>query len=85
MVFGGFSPDALPAASKIPNAKVTADGGVRGGRKVPLKANADLAAQSSNGKPKTGVVQPQAESGVAGLCRDLWYVFDYHDGDVPLV
>src|SRR5579871_3571175 len=46
VVFGGFSPDSL--AGRIEDAKstvvVTADEGLRGGRKVPLKANADLAA-----------------------------------------
>ena len=49
VVFGGFSPDALASRIEDSNAKVliTADEGVRGGRKVPLKANADLAAQSS--------------------------------------
>jgi acetyl-CoA synthetase len=46
VVFGGFSPDSL--AGRIEDAKtavvVTADEGLRGGRKVPLKANADVAA-----------------------------------------
>jgi acetyl-CoA synthetase len=46
VVFGGFSPDSL--AGRIADAKsavvVTADEGLRGGRKVPLKANADVAA-----------------------------------------
>src|ERR1700685_4221024 len=46
VVFGGFSPDSL--AGRLEDARstivVTADEGVRGGRKVPLKANADAAA-----------------------------------------
>ena len=45
IVFGGFSPDAL--AGRIADAKsevvITADEGLRGGRKVPLKANVDAA------------------------------------------
>ena len=45
VVFGGFSPDSL--ASRIQDAKsafvITADEGLRGGRKVPLKANVDAA------------------------------------------
>ena len=45
VVFGGFSPDSL--ASRIidcdSNVLITADEGIRGGRKVPLKANADKA------------------------------------------
>src|SRR5271157_4724401 len=47
VVFGGFSPDSL--ASRIAdcdsNVLITADEGIRGGRKVPLKANADVAAE----------------------------------------
>ncbi|WP_405230047.1 acetate--CoA ligase [Lentisalinibacter sediminis] len=46
VVFGGFSPDAL--AGRIVDCKsnvvITADEGLRGGRKVPLKANVDAAA-----------------------------------------
>jgi acetyl-CoA synthetase len=53
VVFGGFSPDAL--AGRIEDAKsevvITADEGLRGGRKVPLKANVDIAAD------KVGVVK----------------------------
>ncbi len=45
VVFGGFSPDAL--ASRIADSGsqvvVTADEGLRGGRKVPLKVNLDAA------------------------------------------
>ena len=45
IVFGGFSPDSLASriagcASKV---VITADEGLRGGRKVPLKANVDAA------------------------------------------
>jgi acetyl-CoA synthetase len=45
VVFGGFSPDAL--AGRIQDCDssilITADGGMRGGRLVPLKANVDAA------------------------------------------
>ena len=45
VVFGGFSPDAL--ADRIldcgATVLITADEGVRGGRRIPLKANADRA------------------------------------------
>jgi acetyl-CoA synthetase len=47
VVFGGFSPDAL--AGRILDCEstlvITADEGVRGGRKVPLKANVDAASE----------------------------------------
>ena len=45
VVFGGFSPDSI--AGRIEDCKstviVTADEGMRGGRKIPLKANVDAA------------------------------------------
>ena len=45
VVFGGFSPDSL--AGRIEDCKsnivITADEGMRGGRKIPLKANTDAA------------------------------------------
>ena len=45
VVFGGFSPDSL--AGRIADAEsqviVTADEGLRGGKKIPLKANVDAA------------------------------------------
>ncbi|MFP3979341.1 acetate--CoA ligase [Marinobacter sp. KMM 10035] len=51
VVFGGFSPEALGA--RIVNGKsrfvVTADEGLRGGRKVPLKKNVDAALKDREG------------------------------------
>ena len=45
MVFGGFSPDALADRVKDAQSKlvITADGGLRGSKAVPLKANVDKA------------------------------------------
>src|SRR5207237_3857702 len=45
VVFGGFSPDSLMGRIQDcdSNLLITADEGLRGGRKVPLKANADTA------------------------------------------
>ncbi|HEV2542829.1 MAG TPA: acetate--CoA ligase [Methylobacterium sp.] len=45
IVFGGFSPDSLASRIKGCGSKlvITADEGLRGGRKVPLKANVDEA------------------------------------------
>ena len=49
VVFGGFSPDAI--AGRIQDAQseivITADEGLRGGRKVPLKANVDEAVKKA--------------------------------------
>ena len=51
VVFGGFSPDSL--AGRISDCKsklvITADEGLRGGRKVPLKVNADEALRKAEG------------------------------------
>jgi acetyl-CoA synthetase len=49
VVFGGFSPDSL--ASRIQDCDssllITADEGVRGGKKIPLKANVDKALEQT--------------------------------------
>jgi len=59
IVFGGFSPDSL--ADRISDCKsrflITADEGMRGGRKVPLKANADKAIGKVGGIEKVLVVK----------------------------
>src|SRR3954467_1686595 len=51
VVFGGFSPDALAGRIEDCQSKViiTADEGVRGGRKIPLKANTDAAIAKAGG------------------------------------
>ena len=74
VVFGGFSADAL--AGRIADAKsevvITADEGLRGGRKVPLKANADAAAEKAGGV-KTMIVVRRTGGGVSWQTgRDVW-------------
>ena len=56
VVFGGFSPEALHGRIEDCGSRfiITADGGMRGGRLVPLKANVDAALE--RGCAVTGVI-----------------------------
>jgi acetyl-CoA synthetase len=76
IVFGGFSPDAL--AGRIEGCKskvvITADEGLRGGRKVPLKVNADEAARKASGIVKTMIVVKRTGGRIDWVDgRDVWY------------
>ncbi|GAA6211324.1 acetate--CoA ligase [Hyphomicrobiales bacterium 4NK60-0047b] len=59
IVFGGFSPDALADRITGCDSKIviTADEGLRGGRKVPLKANVDKALEKVQHDVKNVVVK----------------------------
>jgi acetyl-CoA synthetase len=74
IVFGGFSPDSL--AGRIEDCKssvvITSDEGLRGGRSVPLKANADAAADKS-GHVETMIVIRHTGGDVPWTeGRDIW-------------
>ncbi|WP_334130298.1 acetate--CoA ligase [Sneathiella sp.] len=75
VVFGGFSPDAL--AGRIRDCEshyvITADEGVRGGRTIPLKANADTALKDCPECTTCIVVRRTGNpiNWVEG--RDVWY------------
>ena len=75
VVFGGFSPDSL--AGRISDAKssvvVTADEGLRGGRRVPLKANADAAAAHAGGVDTIIVVRRTGAAVPMQTGRDVFY------------
>jgi acetyl-CoA synthetase len=75
VVFGGFSPDSL--AGRIEDCKssivVTADEGVRGGRKIPLKTNADSAADKAGGVTSIIVVRRTGEKVNMKAGRDVYY------------
>ena len=75
IVFGGFSPDSLKdrIIDAECNVVVTSDEGLRGGRQVPMKANADKALQSTPSVQKMVVVKRTGGniSWVEG--RDVWY------------
>jgi acetyl-CoA synthetase len=75
VVFGGFSPDSL--AGRIEDCRstvlITADEGLRGGRKVPLKRNADTALRQCP-DVKTVVVVKRTGGDIDWVKgRDLWY------------
>ncbi|NKC11327.1 MAG: acetate--CoA ligase [Gammaproteobacteria bacterium] len=75
VVFGGFSPDALrdrinDSACKI---VITADEGVRGGRKVPLKNNTDTACEATPSIEHIIVVKRTGGDITMRTGRDIWY------------
>jgi len=75
IVFSTFSPGAL--RDRIEDAGcsvlITADGGIRSGRKVPIKANADLACSQTEAIRRMVVIR-HANSEVEWQDgRDLWY------------
>jgi acetyl-CoA synthetase len=75
IVFGGFSPDSLGGRIQDcdSNVVITSDEGLRGGRKVPLKANTDKALETCPSVKHVVVVKRTggAVNMVAG--RDVWY------------
>ncbi|MFZ1859770.1 MAG: AMP-binding protein, partial [Candidatus Competibacter sp.] len=75
IVFGGFSPDSLKdrIIDAECNVVVTSDEGLRGGRKVPMKANADKALQSTPSVKKMVVVKRTGGNVAWENGRDVWY------------
>ena len=75
VVFGGFSPDAL--ASRIHDCDsrflITADEGLRGGRKVPLKNNADEALEDCPDVSAVLVVRRTGADVAMKEGRDHWW------------
>ena len=75
VVFGGFSPDSL--AGRIEDCKsnvvITADEGLRGGRKVPLKANVDAAIAKVGGVDHVIVVRRTGAKVDMDPVRDVYY------------
>ncbi|MGX1198214.1 acetate--CoA ligase [Parvibaculum sp. MBR-TMA-1.3b-4.2] len=75
VVFGGFSPDSL--ANRVVDCDsrciVTADEGVRGGRKIPLKANTDEALKQCPDVDTVVVVKRTGGDVDMQSGRDIWY------------
>jgi acetyl-CoA synthetase len=75
VIFGGFSPDSI--AGRIEDCKssvvVTADEGVRGGRKIPLKANVDAACDKVGGVTSIIVVKRTNAPVNMTAGRDVYY------------
>ena len=75
VVFGGFSPDSL--AGRIADCQstlvVTADEGIRGGRKIPLKANTDAACDKAGGVKSVIVVRRTGGAVDMKKGRDVYY------------
>jgi acetyl-CoA synthetase len=75
VVFGGFSPDSL--AGRITDCTstciVTADEGIRGGRKIPLKENTDAACDRAGGVKSVIVVRRTGGKVAMKDGRDVYY------------
>ncbi len=87
VVFGGFSPDAL--AGRIIDCDshfvITADEGLRGSKKVPLKANTDKAVAQCDMVEKVLVIKRTNADVDFVEGRDVWYsdALDNVDADCP--
>jgi acetyl-CoA synthetase len=75
VVFGGFSPESLKDRILDSDCRVliTSDEGVRGGKHIPLKANADAALEQCPAVQTCLVVQHTGANIAWHAQRDIWY------------
>ena len=75
VIFGGFSPDSI--AGRVEDCQssviVTADEGLRGGRKIPLKENVDVACDKVGGVTSVIVVKRTNAPVKMKAGRDVYY------------
>ncbi len=75
VVFGGFSPDSI--AGRVDDCRsnlvITADEGLRGSKKIPLKGNTDLALAKTLGDEKVLVIRHTGGDVAMHAGRDFWY------------
>ncbi len=75
VIFGGFSPDSIK--DRIIDCKsdfvITADEGLRGGRKIPLKGNVDAALESCPGVRNVLVLKRTGGAIAWKTGRDIWW------------
>jgi acetyl-CoA synthetase len=88
VVFGGFSPEALAGRIEDCGSRfvVTADEGLRGGKRVPLKANVDAALNlSAHATQVAGVLVIPHTGGAIAMQegRDHWLADLASDADCP--
>ena len=75
VVFGGFSPESLKDRILDADCKIviTADEGLRGGKKIPLKSNVDEALKGCPEVKNTLVVKRTGGDIQWNKARDIWY------------
>jgi acetyl-CoA synthetase len=75
VVFGGFSPSSLQGRIEDSKSKliITADEGVRGGKKIPLKDNVDEAIRNCTVPQKILIVKHTGRNINFISGRDIWY------------